>query len=135
VVFIAITASFYAGLGDRLPGVDVSSSQVREQVAPLNRPDPSLPSMVVAAARGASTDAFHLAMLVSAAALLAGAAVNAVGIRNKPKEPEPVTEPPPAEPALVAPRAAQGRERPPHCQHTPVPVIEREYERAETDRT
>jgi EmrB/QacA subfamily drug resistance transporter len=135
VVFIAITASFYAGLGDRLPGVDVSSSQVREQVAPLNRPDPSLPSMVVAAARGASTDAFHLAMLVSAAALLAGAAVNAVGIRNKPREPEPVTEPPPAEPALVAPRAAQGRERPPHCQHTPVPVIEREYERAETDRT
>jgi hypothetical protein len=33
--------------------------------------------------RTASTDAFHLAMLVGAALLLAGALVNAVGIRNQ----------------------------------------------------
>jgi len=32
--------------------------------------------------KGASTDAFHLAMLVGAALLLLGALVNAIGIRN-----------------------------------------------------
>ena len=32
--------------------------------------------------KGASTDAFHLAMLVGAALLLVGALVNAIGIRN-----------------------------------------------------
>jgi EmrB/QacA subfamily drug resistance transporter len=133
VVFIAITASFYAGLGDRLPGLDVSSSQVRDRIAPLNRPDPTLPSSQIAAARGASTDAFHLAMVVSAAALLTGAAVNAVGIRNPRKEPEAPPEIPAAEPVLVAPRAAERRERPPHCQHTPVPVIERDYEPTATE--
>jgi hypothetical protein len=36
----------------------------------------------VAAARESSTDAFHLAMGLSAGLLLAGAAVNAVGIRD-----------------------------------------------------
>jgi EmrB/QacA subfamily drug resistance transporter len=133
VVFIAITASFYAGLGDRLPGLDVSSAQVRDRIAPLNRPDPNLPSAQIAAARGASTDAFHLAMVVSAAALLAGAAVNAVGIRNPRKEPEAPAEIPAGEPVLVAPRAAERRERPPHCQHTPVPVIERDYEPTATE--
>jgi hypothetical protein len=113
----------------------VSSSQVRDRIAPLNRPDPSTPPGMVAAARGASTDAFHLAMVVSAAALLAGAAVNAVGIRNPRKEPEAPAEVPPKEPVLVAPRPAQGRERPPHCQHTPVPVIERGYEPTVTEST
>ena len=38
---------------------------------------------MAAAATEASTDAIHLAMLVSAGLLLAGAAVNAVGIRNE----------------------------------------------------
>jgi hypothetical protein len=38
------------------------------------------------AAREASTDAFHLAMLVSAGLCLAGAGVNALGIRNPSKE-------------------------------------------------
>ena len=38
--------------------------------------------MEVDAARGASTDAFHLAMLIAAALCAAGAVVNGVGIRN-----------------------------------------------------
>ena len=50
------------------------------------------------AARRASTDAFHLAMLVSGALLVAGAATNAVGIRN------------PARDARSGP-VARGRER------------------------
>jgi hypothetical protein len=38
------------------------------------------------AARQASTDAFHLAMLVSAGLLVAGAAINGLGIQNPPRE-------------------------------------------------
>jgi hypothetical protein len=37
---------------------------------------------MAAMVRVASTDAFHLAMMVGAALLLAGALVNALGIRN-----------------------------------------------------
>ena len=38
--------------------------------------------MEVQAAREASTDAFHLAMLIAAALCAAGAAVNGLGIQN-----------------------------------------------------
>jgi EmrB/QacA subfamily drug resistance transporter len=78
-IFIFITISFYNGLAAQRPGLDVSSPQFRQQVSPLNPSGiPSLAALV----RTASTDAFHLAMLVGAALLLAGAIVNAVGIRN-----------------------------------------------------
>ena len=79
VIFIFLTANFYATLAARLPGVDVSSSSFRNTVSPLNTPpDPSLVGVV----RDASTSSFHLAMLVGAALLVVGALVNAVGIRN-----------------------------------------------------
>jgi EmrB/QacA subfamily drug resistance transporter len=79
LIFVFLTANFYATLASRLPGVDVSSSSFRNQVSPLNTPpDPSL----VAVVRDASTSSFHLAMLVGAGLLLAGALVNAIGIRN-----------------------------------------------------
>ena len=78
-IFIFITVSFYNGLAAQRPGLDVSSSQFRKLVSPLNPSgEPSLAALV----RNASTDAFHLAMLVGAALLLAGAIVNAIGIRN-----------------------------------------------------
>jgi len=82
LIFVAITASFYATLADRVPALDVSSPQVRERFSPLNAPAPGVPPAQVAAAREASTDAFHLAMLVAALLCLGGAAVNAAGIRN-----------------------------------------------------
>jgi hypothetical protein len=41
-----------------------------------------LPTEEKAAARGASTDAFHLAMLIAALLTAAGAATNAIGIRD-----------------------------------------------------
>jgi EmrB/QacA subfamily drug resistance transporter len=82
VIFIAITASFYAGLASRVPGLDPGSVEIRQEVSPLNPPGPSVPPDVAAAAHDASTDAYHLAMLVSAGLLFVGAAVNAVGIRN-----------------------------------------------------
>jgi predicted MFS family arabinose efflux permease len=83
VIFIAITATFYAGMAARVPGLDPTSPEVRQQVAPLNPPDPSVPADVAAAAHDASTDSYHLAMLVSAGLLFAGAIVNGVWISNR----------------------------------------------------
>jgi len=78
-IFIFITISFYNGLAAQRPGLDVTSPSFRQLVSPLNpASDPALATIV----RNASTDAFHLAMLVGAALLLAGAIVNAIGIRN-----------------------------------------------------
>ncbi len=38
IVFIAITASFYNGLADRVPGLDPTDPAVRATIAPLNGP-------------------------------------------------------------------------------------------------
>jgi len=92
VIFIAITTSFYAGLHARVPTANVDDPTFRKNVAPLNVSDPCgnnvpCPASVVAlvdAEREASTDAFHLAMLISALLLAAGAITNAVGIVNRP---------------------------------------------------
>ena len=75
-----LTANFYASLGSRLHSVDVSSESFRNSVSPLNMPsDAGLVSVV----RDASTSSFHLAMLIGAGLLLAGAIVNAAGIQNQ----------------------------------------------------
>jgi hypothetical protein len=79
LIFIFLTGSFYSTLAGKLPGVDVTSSTFRAQVSPLNTPSDS---HLVALVRDASTSAFHLAMLIGAGLLLAGAVVNAIGIRN-----------------------------------------------------
>jgi predicted MFS family arabinose efflux permease len=81
LIFILITNSFYAAIAAHagLAGIDVNSPSFRQRVSPLNPSGiPSLAALV----RTASTDAFHLAVMVGAALLLAGALVNAVGIRN-----------------------------------------------------
>ena len=65
-----------------MPGVDVDDPAVREQVQPLTSVPGRRGPEVAEAARQASTDAFHLAMIVSAGLLLAGAAINGFGIRN-----------------------------------------------------
>ena len=80
LIFIAITGSFYAGLASR--GLDMSSADARSKISPLNQPT-GVSQREVEAARQASTDAFHLAMLVAAGLLAAGAVVNAVGIRQE----------------------------------------------------
>jgi EmrB/QacA subfamily drug resistance transporter len=82
LIFVAISASFYANLASRAPDLNVNSSQVRTAISPLNRPTVSLPANQLAATRAASTDGFHLAMLVAAALLFAGAVVNGVGIQQ-----------------------------------------------------
>jgi EmrB/QacA subfamily drug resistance transporter len=82
LIFVAVVSSFYGAIQERVPGVDTSSERFRLQVAPLNPPEQGADPEVVAAAREASTDSFHLAILVAAGLMIAGAAVNAVGIRN-----------------------------------------------------
>jgi EmrB/QacA subfamily drug resistance transporter len=85
VIFVAVTASFYAGLHERVPSIDVNDPAVRRMISPLNVVEPSNPAApnvgrLVDAQREASTDAFHLAMLIGASLLAAGAITNAVGI-------------------------------------------------------
>jgi MFS transporter len=82
LIFVAVAASFYATIGQRVPGVDTGSREFRNAVAPLNQPPADVAPEVRAAAQQASTEAFHLAMLVAAGLMAAGAAVNGFGIRN-----------------------------------------------------
>jgi len=88
LIFVAITASFYAGLQARVPSIDVNDPYTRRTISPLNveRPPPS-PSPEdlarIAAEREASTEAFRLAMLIAAALLAAGAVTNAVGVVDR----------------------------------------------------
>jgi EmrB/QacA subfamily drug resistance transporter len=99
LIFVFLTANFYAILAAHMPGVDVTSEAFRSQVSPLNTPlDPKLIGVV----RDASTSSFHIAMLIGAGLLLAGAIVNAVGIRNQQAKPADV-EPAATEPAGAAP--------------------------------
>jgi EmrB/QacA subfamily drug resistance transporter len=91
VIFIAITTSFYDGLHARVPTVNVDDPTFRKNVAPLNVRQPSANETgplsafaLLEAEREASTEAFHLAMFISALLLAAGAAVNALGIENRP---------------------------------------------------
>ena len=82
VIFVAVAASFYSSIGKQVPEANTDSAQFREQVAPLNEPSAVVSPAIAEASREASTDAFHLAVMVSAALLLIGAAVNGFGIRN-----------------------------------------------------
>jgi EmrB/QacA subfamily drug resistance transporter len=93
LVFIAITVDFYDGLAART-GVDPNDPQVRASIAPLNPAPKGSSPAVVDATRAASTDAFRLALLVSAVLLAAGAAVNRFGL------PESGAAAPAASPAL-----------------------------------
>jgi hypothetical protein len=79
LIFIFLTASFYSYLAPRLPGIDVASEAFRRNVSPLNTP---ADAHIAAVVRDASTSSFHLAMIIGVVLLLAGAIVNAVGIRN-----------------------------------------------------
>jgi EmrB/QacA subfamily drug resistance transporter len=101
VVFVAITASFYASLGAQAPGLDTSSPAVRQQIAPLNPPARGTPADQVAAAHQASTRAFRLAMAIGTILLLGGAVVNAVGIQNPAPPADAPRHRPPAGPHLI----------------------------------
>ncbi len=81
LLFIALSAAFYPTLASLVPGLNISAPALLLAVQPLTPPDPAFGPAVAAAAREASTVAFHLAMLVAAALLAAGAAINGIGLR------------------------------------------------------
>jgi EmrB/QacA subfamily drug resistance transporter len=81
-VFIAVSGTFYATLAAAVPGTDPSAPVVRQFDA-LNPPPADAPPELKAAAKVASTDAYHVAVLVAAGLLISGAAVNAVGLRER----------------------------------------------------
>ncbi len=82
MLYIVITAVFYGQLGRLEPSMDLGSDTVRAAVQPLNPPPAGTDPSTAAAIDQASTDAFRLVMLVDAALLLAGAAVNGFGLRR-----------------------------------------------------
>ncbi len=82
LVFVVISGTFYASLASAVPGLDPQDPSLREQVQPLNPPKAGTPPEVAQAAQTASTDAFHLAVLVCAGLLVAGAAANWYGLRE-----------------------------------------------------
>jgi EmrB/QacA subfamily drug resistance transporter len=92
LIFVFLTANFYSYLASRLTGVDVNDPAFRASVSPLNTP---ANSHLVSVVRDASTSSFHIAMILGAALLIAGAVVNAVGIHNaaSKKAPEPAPQP------------------------------------------
>jgi EmrB/QacA subfamily drug resistance transporter len=82
LIFVAVASSFYASIAESVPGAETGSRSFRAAVSPLNQPSDTVSPEVRAAAKSASTEAFHLAMLVAAGLLVTGAVVNGIGIRN-----------------------------------------------------
>ena len=82
LIFVVVASSFYGAIATRVPSAPVDTQTFRNDVSPLNRPSGQVTPELASAVRGASTDAFHLAMYVAAGMLAIGAAVNGFGIRN-----------------------------------------------------
>ena len=80
-VFIVVSGTFYSVLATAAPGTDPGSPELRSSYEPLNPPPADAPPALVAAVKVASTDAYHVAVIVSSGLLVAGAAVNAIGLR------------------------------------------------------
>ena len=80
-VFIVVSGAFYGSLAAAAPGTDPTSPELRADFQPLNPPPAGADPQLAAAAKEASTGAFHLAVIVGAGLLIAGAAVNWVGLR------------------------------------------------------
>jgi hypothetical protein len=81
IIFIAISATFYSVLGS-MTGLDTTAQNVRLGFPPLNPPTIEATEAQLQAARDASVQAFHQAMLVSAALLAVGSAVSFFGLRG-----------------------------------------------------
>lgn len=83
VIFIIVTASFYAALGAHFPYLDVNDPYVRSQIQPMATPGPLINLDRWSDVEIASTNAFHLAMITAAVLLIAGALVNFFGISDR----------------------------------------------------
>ena len=81
LIFVVVSGSFYAALAGAVPGLDASDPSLHAMVQPLNPPLASTPPAIAAAAHVASVDALHLAAVVCAVLLAAGALANWIGLR------------------------------------------------------
>jgi hypothetical protein len=82
IIFIAVSATYYASLATKAPDLDTSASGIRTAFQPLNPAPASATGDQVAAATQASIDAFHLAMVVVAVLLVVGGLVSWFGLRD-----------------------------------------------------
>jgi hypothetical protein len=82
LIFIAVSATFYAVLGSLAPNLDLSAAADRAAFQPFNPAPAGATPAEVAAQAQASIDAFHLASLINAGLLIVGAAVSYVGLRD-----------------------------------------------------
>jgi EmrB/QacA subfamily drug resistance transporter len=83
IIFIVVTASFYATLGGLNVGLDTSDAAVRTEFPPLNPPASGATDAQIQAANVASIASFHQAMFVAAGLLFIGAAVVWYGLRER----------------------------------------------------
>ncbi|HYH93321.1 MAG TPA: MFS transporter [Candidatus Saccharimonadales bacterium] len=82
IIFIAVSATFYASLGAAIPGLDPTADATRQAFAPLNMPVGTATPAELDAARVASVEAFRQACLVGVVLLAIGTAVIFVGLRE-----------------------------------------------------
>ena len=83
LIFVFVTSRFYLSLAEQVPGLDPTDPGLRELISPLNRPLQSVSSALLEASRQASTEVFHVAMLVAASLMLAGGVIAFLGISNQ----------------------------------------------------
>ena len=81
-LFIAITATFVPALVAAVPGLTEEAAAALG-ITPLLPAPPGAPPELAEAITAASTDAFHLAMLVAAGLLVAGALVSFLGLERR----------------------------------------------------
>lgn len=82
VIFVLVSATFYAGLATRVPGLNPSDPDVRATLPPLNPAKKPVSPEIAAADKEASVDAFHVAALINVVLLGSGAMVTFVGLRE-----------------------------------------------------
>jgi MFS family permease len=82
VLFVLVSATFYASLGSQVPALDTDDPAVRTTFPPLNQPTEEVPPDQVQAAKEASVDAFHVAAIGAVVLLVAGAGANYFGLRG-----------------------------------------------------
>jgi predicted MFS family arabinose efflux permease len=83
VIFVALSAAFYASLGSLVPSLDTGDPGVRRAFQPLNPPPAGATPDQVTATIQASVDAFHLLVLVAGVLLVIGAAVSWFGLNQQ----------------------------------------------------
>ncbi|MGL4609888.1 MAG: MFS transporter [Trueperaceae bacterium] len=83
LIFVLITTAFYSNLAARTNSS--ITPELRQQLAPLNKPADNVDPILASAARASSLRAFHLAMGACVVLLVAGAIVNGVGLTQNVK--------------------------------------------------